>query len=243
MESDAKAYEELNQPQYEAGCKFIDEMNLSPGVKVLDMGCGTGNLTKYIADIVGSCGQTVGIDPDVERIKIAQEKYQEVDNLQFHVGNSVTGFPNDNSPYYDVHITMNAFHWFPHEQKKIYLQKAYQSLKSGGKLAISCLNNIGPERTDQYELLNIHFLTKDELKRLFHESGLFSEVVMSQIVPTAHFKSCEIFKRWVKATTHRDIEELDPAYVKEVKAQVATVNDDGSIVWNIPCLHITAIKQ
>ncbi|XP_028409536.1 ubiquinone biosynthesis O-methyltransferase, mitochondrial-like [Dendronephthya gigantea] len=243
MESDAKAYEELNQPQYEAGCKFIDEMNLSPGAKVLDMGCGTGNLTKYIADIVGSCGQTVGIDPDVERIKIAQEKYHEIDNLQFHVGNSVTGFLNDNSPYYDVHVTMNAFHWFPHEHKKIYIQKAYQSLKSGGKLVILCFDKLGFGRTDQSEVLGTHYLTKDEMKKLFHEIGLFSEVVISQTFLTAHFKSYEIFKRWVKASTHHEIEELDPVYVKEMMAQIATFHDDGSIVLNIPCLRITAIKQ
>ncbi|XP_028416077.1 uncharacterized protein LOC114539662 [Dendronephthya gigantea] len=243
MESDAKAYEELNQPQYEAGCKFINEVNLSPGTKVLDMGCGTGNITKYIADIVGSCGQTVGIDPDVERIKIAQEKYQDFHNLQFYVGDSVTGFPNDNSPYYDVHVTMNAFHWFPNEHKKIYIQKAYQSLNAGGKLVILCTDKIGSERADHSEVLGIHYLTKDEMKKLFHEIGLFSEVVISQIVLTAHFKSYEIFKRWTKATTHRDIEELDPAYVKEAMAEVATFHDDCSIVLNIPCLHITAIKQ
>ncbi|XP_028409533.1 uncharacterized protein LOC114532156 [Dendronephthya gigantea] len=243
MESDAKAYEELNQPQYEAGCKFIDEVNLSSGAKVLDMGCGTGNITKYIADIVGSCGQTVGIDPDVERIKIAQEKYQKVNNLQFHVGDSVTGFPNDNSPYYDVHVTMNAFHWFPHEHKKIYIQKAYQSLKSGGKLVILCTDKIGAKQADQSDVLGIHYLTKDEMKKLFHEIGLFSEVVISQTFLTANFKSYEILKRWIKASSHHEIEELNPADVKEMMAQIATFHDDGSIVLNVPYLHITAIKQ
>ena len=243
MEADAKAYEELSQPQYDAGCKFIDEVNPPQGAKVLDMGCGTGNLTKYIADIVGSCGRAVGIDPDVERIKIAQEKYQEVGNLQFHVGDSVSGFPNDNAPYYDVHITMNAFHWFPHEQKKVYIQKAYHTLRLGGKLVILCADKIGPERADQTELLDIHYLTKDEMEKLFRETGLFSEVVVSRVVHTAHFKSYEIFKRWTKAATHRDIEELDPAYVKQVMAHLATFHDDGSIILNAPCLSIAAIKQ
>ena len=65
---------------------------------MLDMGCGTGNVIKYIADIVGSGGQVVGI-------KIATEKYKDVSHLEFHVGNSVTGFPHDNEPYYDVLIS------------------------------------------------------------------------------------------------------------------------------------------
>ncbi len=91
-----------------------------------------------IADIVGSDGQVVGIDPDVARIKIAEEKYKEVSNLQFHVGSSVTGFPHNNEPYYDVHISTAAFHWVPNEEKAIYIQKAYESLKPGGRLAILC---------------------------------------------------------------------------------------------------------
>ena len=40
MDADAEAYEELSKPQYESGCKFISELNLSSGDKVLDMGCG-----------------------------------------------------------------------------------------------------------------------------------------------------------------------------------------------------------
>jgi SAM-dependent methyltransferase len=95
------------------------------------MGCGTGHLTKYIADIVGPGGQAVGIDPDAERIKIAEEKYKAVGNLQFCVGSSAIGFPNANKPYCDVHISTNAYHWVPDDEKRIYIQKAHQYLKAG----------------------------------------------------------------------------------------------------------------
>jgi cyclopropane fatty-acyl-phospholipid synthase-like methyltransferase len=54
MEKDAKAYDEMRKPQIESGSQFIRELSLSQGDKILDMGCGTGNLTKYIADIVGA---------------------------------------------------------------------------------------------------------------------------------------------------------------------------------------------
>ncbi|CAB4002507.1 methyltransferase domain-containing [Paramuricea clavata] len=138
MEADknAKSYDEVSSPQIEAGSQFIRELNLSLGDKVLDMGCGTGHLTKYIADIVGPDGQAVGIDPDAERIKIAEGKSKEVSNLQFCVGSSAIGFPHDNEPYYDVHISTHAFHWVPDDEKRVYIQKAHRCLKAGGKLAI-----------------------------------------------------------------------------------------------------------
>ena len=38
---------------------------------VLDLGCGTGSLTKALLDKVGLEGRVVAIDPDGERIQIA----------------------------------------------------------------------------------------------------------------------------------------------------------------------------
>ncbi|CAB4038113.1 Hypothetical predicted protein [Paramuricea clavata] len=104
MEKDAKAYDEMSEPQVETGSQFIRELSLSQEDRILDMGCGTGNLTKYIADIVGANGEVVGVDPDVARIEIAKEKYKAVSNLHFYVGSSVTRFPHDSVSYYDLHI-------------------------------------------------------------------------------------------------------------------------------------------
>lgn len=52
MDSNAKAYDTLRKPQYDIGCIFLDALIVSPGDKVVDMGCGTGQLTKFIADMV-----------------------------------------------------------------------------------------------------------------------------------------------------------------------------------------------
>ena len=132
MDVDAKSYGELNKPQYDSSIEFIKEfIHFSEGDKVLDMGCGTGDITKYIADIVGSKGEVVGVDPDDERIKIGKENFKEVSNLHFHVGSALIGFPREGEAYYDVHITTHAFHWFPVDQKKLYIQKAYQSCICG----------------------------------------------------------------------------------------------------------------
>ena len=238
MEADAnaKSYDEVSGPQIEAGSQFIRELNLSLGDKVLDMGCGTGHLTKYIADIVGPDGQAVGIDPDAERIKIAEEKSKEANNLQFSVGSSAIGFPHDNEPYYDVHISTHAFHWVPDDEKRIYIQKAHQCLKRGGKLAIWC----SAKMPNGEKVEGVHFLTQEGYRDMFQEVGLFNNVVIDNVIYPCRYESFEELKRCFKASTRQD---LDPDKYAEFIKKLVTTEDDGQVTCKVPCIRITACKK
>ena len=237
MEADAKAYEEVSGPQIDMGSRFIDGLNLSLGDKVLDMGCGTGHLTKYIAEIVGPEGQAVGIDPDAERIKIAQEKSKEVGNLQFHVGSSATGFPRDNEPYYDVHISTHAFHWVPDDEKRIYIQKAHRCLKPGGRLAILCASIPRSDLNDGKS--NFHSLSQESYGDLFQKIGLFNDVLVDQHIVPFRFESYKDFRRWYNASSpHNEPED----YPRLLEKFVAT-EDDGQVSWTVPRVAITGYKS
>ena len=236
MVENAKAYDEFSRPQIEAGSRFICDLNLSPGDKVLDMGCGTGHLTKYIADIVGRDGLAVGVDPDVERIKIAEKKSKEVSNLQFHVGSSAIGFPHDNEPYYDAHISTNAFHWVSNEEKIIYIQKAYKCLKLGGRLAIWCVAN--SPRRDKATKVGFHSLPQEGYRDLFQQVGLFDNVVVNQPIYPYRYESFEEFKRWFKATSHKDPDD-HPKFIEKF----VTLDDTGQVTCKVPCISITASKN
>ena len=48
---------------------------LEKGATVLDLGCGTGYLTKVLSERVGPEGKVVAVDPDGERLKIARENH------------------------------------------------------------------------------------------------------------------------------------------------------------------------
>jgi SAM-dependent methyltransferase len=56
---------------------------LRPGQRVLDVGCGSGTITKSIADRVGESGQVVGIDVSRELIDVAKARYTDVPQLTF----------------------------------------------------------------------------------------------------------------------------------------------------------------
>ena len=233
MEADAIAYNKLSGPQIEAGIQFIRELNLSAGDKVIDMGCGTGHVSKYIADIVGPDGLVVGVDPDAERIKIAKGNYETVSNLQFYVGDSVSGFPHDNEPYYDFHISTNVLHWVRDDEKMIYLVKAFACLKFGGRLAILCGTKIpGIEKT----IPTFCFLSQEGYRGLFHDVDLFNNVMVDQSMHQFRFRSLEQYKLWHKAT-HR--QTVSPEFIKKY----VSAKDDGQVVFTVPNVVIAALKK
>ena len=75
------------------GETFI-QTNVCPkdGDIILDLGCGTGELSSYLAELVGPGGKVISVDPDKERIQLAKETHKQVKNLSFLEGGSLT-FP------------------------------------------------------------------------------------------------------------------------------------------------------
>lgn len=56
---------------------------LRPDMSVLDVGCGTGAITRGIAEAVGAAGTVVGVDRDGGLIERARAAHADVSNLRF----------------------------------------------------------------------------------------------------------------------------------------------------------------
>jgi len=118
--------------QFEAGKVLIEELAITPGEKVLDVGCGTGLLAEYVVGLVGPTGSVVGIDPLPLRITLAQQKRQS--NLSFQVGTAedLHDFPEAS---FDVVYLNAVLHWLPDKLRP--LREISRMLKKGGRLGIS----------------------------------------------------------------------------------------------------------
>ena len=55
---------------------------LQPGMRVLDLGCGSGKTTRFLGDLVGREGKVLGIDASEERVAYAREHYSGA-NLEY----------------------------------------------------------------------------------------------------------------------------------------------------------------
>ena len=70
----AKSYSKLSSMvQGKLFKVLLSKATVKPSDHCLDIGCGTGNVTAIIAKKIGPNGQVAGIDPNKQRIKIAQK--------------------------------------------------------------------------------------------------------------------------------------------------------------------------
>ena len=60
------------------------------GEIVLDVGCGGGATSRYMAEQVGPQGRVVGVDISATILAVAKERSRHLANLQFQVGNAQT---------------------------------------------------------------------------------------------------------------------------------------------------------
>ena len=136
MASSALLYNQLSFSQTEDGLKLIDRLPSLKGSRVLDLGCGTGYLASVLARLVGPDGTVTGVDPDRERIGLAQEQYGAISNLKFMVG-SCEEFPN--GPY-DVVFSNYVLQWI--EDKESVYFKVFENLNVSGKFAFTCSGSV-----------------------------------------------------------------------------------------------------
>ncbi len=112
----------------------IDHALIEPGDSVLDVGCGTGEVT-IPAKVRTGTGKVYGIDPAPEMIAVARSKAERIGlEIDFRIGViEALPFP-DNS--LDVVTSSLMMHHLPDDLKVHGLAEIYRVLKPGGRVLI-----------------------------------------------------------------------------------------------------------
>lgn len=108
---------------------------IQPGDTLLDIGCGTGDLTIEAWRQVGPNGAIVGIDPAPEMIAAAQAKAEKIHaSIDFRVG-VIEALPQANQSV-DVVLSSLMMHHLPAATQQTGLAEIYRVLRPGGWLLI-----------------------------------------------------------------------------------------------------------
>jgi ubiquinone/menaquinone biosynthesis C-methylase UbiE len=129
----AATYDRISDSQFEGGKRLVERLAITSGARVLDVGCGTGRLARWIAEVVGPTGSVAGIDPLPERIAIARGN---AGGLAFEVGQAEDlGAFADAS--FDAVVMSAVFHWV--SDKPRALAEVRRVLRPGGRLGVTTL--------------------------------------------------------------------------------------------------------
>lgn len=107
--------------------------NIHAGSTVFDVGSGTGVLLPYLHATVGAQGKITAIDFSEKMLAKAQEKFANLSNVDFIVGDVL----EMNIPAESINVVI-CLNFFPHlhTRKEEFIRKMKSSLKNGGSLII-----------------------------------------------------------------------------------------------------------
>src|SRR5262245_43293238 len=127
----AETYDRVSDLQLEAGKGLVERLGLEEGARVLDVGCGTGRLTHWIAERVGIIGAVTGIDPLEERIHIAGSRGG---NVRFEVGQAEDLRAFEDASF-DAVCMSSVLHWVTDKTRA--LAEVRRVLRPGGRLGVT----------------------------------------------------------------------------------------------------------
>ncbi len=247
---DTALYNEKHAFVYEFGKEIVQLLNPKPGEKILDLGCGSGQLTNEIAK---SGALVAGMDHSEEMVRDAKNRYPEIAFETMDATNFSLDAPVDA-------IFSNAvLHWI--KDKSAMASCVYKSLKKGGRFVAEfggqyCINNVknavknqliknGFEENASKEVWYFH--STGEFSTLLEKEGFLVKSIWHIDRPTTLEDPIDGMKDWITMFCNNFFIGLDER-VKEtiinnaVEDLRATNFKDGKWVVDYTRLRFLAIK-
>jgi ubiquinone/menaquinone biosynthesis C-methylase UbiE len=153
---------------------LLDRAEVTPGMSVLDVGCGPGRLTAPLARRVGPAGSVVALDIQPEMLRRAQKRVADagMGNTTFVLGGAGTGLLGQ--AVFDRAFLVTVLGEIP--DRPAALVEIYRALKPGGVLSVTEV------------LPDPHYQLQPTVRRLAAEAGFLVGPYWPQgIAFTAHF--------------------------------------------------------
>ncbi|MFF4507484.1 class I SAM-dependent methyltransferase [Streptomyces sp. NPDC001401] len=108
-----------------------------PGDRVLDVGCGTGYLTRRMAARIGPDGSVTGVDPSPPVLDYARSKRQRPGSAPCTYQQGIAESLDAPDASYDTVVTSLMLHHLPEELRPTALREMHRVLRPGGRLLVA----------------------------------------------------------------------------------------------------------
>lgn len=248
----AEHYDRLSADrQFRTGQRLVEQLNFTPGDRVLDVGAGTGLLAEHVAKLVGPSGSVVGVDPLRLRIQIAKRRAAR--NLSFHVDDAY-GLDRFADESFDAVYLNAVFHWLPDKLRP--LANFHRVLSSRGRIGIATASREHPNALqrvlsrDPYreypEAGAPHRVTQNELRALLETAG-FRVRSLELIREVTHHASVDALLEHAQASSFGNFLRHLPPSLREsaraaIEAELAALRRSDGIYQEHVRIVAVAIK-
>jgi len=131
------ANNQMERWERDGGVKFLKEIGLNSGQKILDFGCRVGHYTIPAAKVVGNEGIVFAVDKESEALNELSRKVtaRDLTNVRITKTSGQLKLPLE-SGVIDVALLYDVLHYFGTEERMKLYQEAFRVLKESGLLSV-----------------------------------------------------------------------------------------------------------
>lgn len=223
---------------------LLDRVRLMPREKVLDVACGTGIVSRYAAQRVGTLGHVTGVELNPAMIEVARHAATYLDQIEFLEGSALE-LPVPDSQF-DVALCQQAIMFFPDQEQAV--REMYRALKPGGRVGLNVFRtpefvpsfayliealekHAGPAAAD---FMRAPFVMESvaQMRSLFEQAG-FVDIEVVIRVDTLRYPSVEHLVRYETLNISEPeihTSEMQEALIREMGTLAeANVDDYGAV--------------
>jgi len=243
----------------ECAVDLVQAGNVKPGDRVLDVGCGTGVVTREAAKLCGENGSVSGVDVNKPMVDFAAKisSEQGFSNIEWkHCDASELPFEDN---LFDVVLCQQGLQFMP--DKPAAMSEMARVLSPGGSLAVSVWKISSPFGTAMCDVVERHFGEgttdpwqvayalgdRDELRNLSIGAGLTESYVKYDIKIARHsdpesFAIGAILASPLAGKFEEKTEKEQKSIAREIIEQISDYMDDGGLACPTECHTLTARK-